>query len=955
MRRIFSGAGWAAVVVFFFIGQSAFAISSAVNLSTRMVVQTGDNVLIGGFIVYGSGQKKIAVRGMGPSLTALGISGALSDPMVELHDATGAIIASNDNWKTRPDGSSQQADIQAAGLAPTNDLESALIATINPGPYTVVVKGVNNATGVGLMEIYDLDPDGSPARLANLSTRGHVLGGDNVMIGGFIVRGDVNKRMLLRARGPSLFLSGVPIAGRLMDPNMELRDANGALIKANDNWRSDQQAEIAASSIAPTDDKEPAIVWTLAPGNYTTIVRGVNNTTGIALVEMYDLDQPPSADGSTLYISELRPQGAATSQGSGTATLKLAADGKSAVISYTYSNLTGPITGMHVHASDGSILFDIDAATPQPDGSLIWVFVPVGNFSVADILNMIKAGQTYVNIHTALYPAGEIKGFFNLSTGAQSAPIPTPPPALPSGTPTAAAAGRFLSQATFGATDALIAQVQSQGYDTFLNAQFAAPMSSHLAFVDAAVAALPSPSPSPSATPNQPTLTMTNDAWWTYAISGPDQLRQRVAFALSETLVASINSAGLANRPFALPAYYDVLVRDAFGNYRQLLEDITLNPAMGAYLNMLQNDKANPARGTLPNENYARELMQLFSIGLYDLNLDGGLTLSSNGFPIATYNQDAILGTAAVLTGWTYAQPGVGNPVFFPGAQDWRDPMINIASHHQTDAKTILNGVVLPANQTAAQDLKTTLDTIFNHPNVGPFVCRQLIERLVTSNPSPGYVYRVSSVFNDNGQGVRGDLKAVIRAILMDYDARVGFVTVQGAGHEREPVIRVTNLLRAFSATSPDGKYPVRNAYANLNEEAMHSPTVFNFFGPDYSAPGAIATAGLKSPEFEITTDTTVISITNYLRTAIYSFLGPGNDHITLSLTAEQQTYGADPAGLVDHLNSLLMAGNMSSNTRNIIINAVTQIPSSPSSNTLERVRTAIYLVINSPEFVVDK
>ena len=187
-----------------FTAPEAGAISSAVNLSTRMVVQTGENVLIGGFIVYGSGQKKIAVRAMGPSLP---LPGALSDPLVELHDATGAIVASNDNWRT-----TQQTELTNAGLAPAQDLEAALIATINPGAYTVVVKGANNATGVGLMEIYDLDPDGSPARLANLSTRGNVLTGDNVMIGGFIVRGDVGKRMLIRARGPSLFLNGVPIA-----------------------------------------------------------------------------------------------------------------------------------------------------------------------------------------------------------------------------------------------------------------------------------------------------------------------------------------------------------------------------------------------------------------------------------------------------------------------------------------------------------------------------------------------------------------------------------------------------------------------------------------------------------------------------------------------------------------------------------------------------------------------
>src|SRR3954447_7218520 len=266
MRRFFSGAGWVAgaALLCSIVVQPASAISSAVNLSTRMVVQTGDNVLIGGFIVYGTGQKKIAVRALGPSLP---VPGKLSDPLLELHDATGAVVASNDNWR-----GVQETELTAAGLAPASDLESALITTINPGAYTVVVKGVNNATGVGLMEIYDLDPDGSPARLANLSTRGNVLTGDNVMIGGFIVRGDVPKRMLMRARGPSLFLNGAPIAGRLMDPGMELRDANGALIKGNDNWRSDQQAEIAASSIAPTDDHEPAIVWTLAPGSYTTIV-----------------------------------------------------------------------------------------------------------------------------------------------------------------------------------------------------------------------------------------------------------------------------------------------------------------------------------------------------------------------------------------------------------------------------------------------------------------------------------------------------------------------------------------------------------------------------------------------------------------------------------------------------------------------------------------------------------
>jgi len=363
----------------------------------------------------------------------------------------------------------------------------------------------------------------------------------------------------------------------------------------------------------------------------------------------------------------------------------------------------------------------------------------------------------------------------------------------------------------------------------------------------------------------------------------------------------------------------------------------------------LKNDKANASGTRLPNENYAREIMQLFSIGLYHLNLDGSLTLSSVGSPIPTYDQNAILGTAAVFTGWTYAQT-TNPPVFNPPA-DWRHPMVNVASHHSPDAKTILNGVLIPAGQTAAQDFSTTLDTIFNHPNVGPFVCRQLIQRLVTSNPSPGYLHRVTAVFNNNGQGVRGDLQAVVRAILMDYDARGSAKTGQGVGHEREPVVRLTNLLRAFNASSPSGKFSIRNAYANFAQEAMHSPTVFNFFEPDYMTPGAIAAAGLKSPEFEITTETTVVTIANYLNTAIYGYLGPSSDRITLNLTNEQ-TLAANPAQLVDHLNSLLMANNMSAEMRTILINGITQIP---ANNPAERAKTAVYLVINSPEFTIDK
>jgi endo-chitodextinase len=646
---------------------------------------------------------------------------------------------------------------------------------------------------------------------------------------------------------------------------------------------------------------------------------------------------------STLYIAQLRAQNGVNSSGSGTATLRLSGDETSAIVAFSYSNLTSPITGLHIHGpadpgQSAGILFDVDSATPESDGTYLWVIAPTGAYTVADIVEAIKSGRTYLNIHTATYPAGEISGWFNLSTGSQITPVPTPPPPLASGTPTPQDAGRFLSQATFGATDALISQVQTEGFDAFLNEQFAAPISSHMAFADA--------------TGVRPlTFQQTTDAWWTYAVSAPDQLRQRVAFALSEVLVVSKNRTILGSQPGALPTYMDVLVNNAFGNFRQLLQGITLNPAMGYYLDMLGSDKAT--NKTLPNENYAREIMQLFSIGLYKLNLDGSLTLDSSGSPIATYDQGAVRGLAAVFTGWTFAQSGT--PVWRMPPRNWRAPMINIATHHQTTAKQILDGVAIPAGQTADQDLQMALDTIFNHPNVGPFICRQLIQRLVTSNPSPGYIYRVASVFNDNGQGVRGDLQAVVRAILMDYDARGTASTAQGAGHEREPDIHLTNLLRAFHASSPNGTISVsaislQGTAPQLAQEPMNSPTVFNFFSPDYQAPGAIAQAGLYSPEFQLTVESVVTNIANFLNKTIYSYLGTTN-RVTLNFSNELPL-AANPTQLVDHLNLLLMAGNMSPSMRATLINAVTSIP---AKNSKERVQTAIYLVVNSPEFVIDK
>jgi uncharacterized protein (DUF1800 family) len=897
---------------------TTLAVSSAVNISTRMIVGTGNDVLIAGFIVNGTGQKQICVRALGPSLP---VPDALQDPVLELHDASGALVTSNNNWRT-----SQQNALIAAHLNPSNDLESALIASVNGGShYTAIVRGANNTTGVGLIEAYDLTNGNVTTRLANISTRGKVLTNDNVMIAGFIVLGDSSKQLILRVRGPSLVVNGQKIPGSLSDPMLELHDSRGALIAQNDNWRSNQASQIIATGLQPTDTHEPAIISTLTPGAYTAIVRGVRNMTGIALVEAYDLDPPPKPNGSILFIAQLRGQ-IPGAQGSGLATLRLSDDGKTAIVTFQFGNLSSPVTGMHVHGPNGEIIFDVDDATPQADGSYIWNITAVGTLSANDIATAIRTGHTYFNIHTANNPTGEIKGFFGVAKGGSAAPTPTPPPPLASGTPSIKDASRFLTQATFGTTESEVTNVQHLGFDGWLNQQFAKPVTSHATFVLNAG--------------HQPSLDDTMNAWWTTAITAPDQLRQRVAFALSEILVVSTVGSGLDGQPLGMSTYVDTLLRDCFGNYRKLLEDITLNPCMGIYLDMLGNDRVEPGGDQHPNENFAREIMQLFSVGLYRLNLDGSLTFDSLGRPIATYGQGAVSGLASVFTGWTFA----GRTQFYDQTDNYVLPMMVFPEHHQPEAKTILSGVVVPANRSPAEDLKLALDTIFKHPNVGPFICRQLIQRLVTSNPSPGYLYRVVSVFNNNGQGVRGDFKAVIRAILMDYDARGAEKGGMSSGRQREPVVRLTNLLRAFHATSNDNIFSIY-LREEFGQTPLQSPTVFNFFSPDYAVPGAIAANGLKSPEFQITTETSVVEQANELYSAIF------NPDYPLDLSVEMGL-ASNPTALIDRLNTKMMNGTMSSAMRSVLIQTITQIS---ANNPDSRVKSAIYLIVNSPEFVIDK
>lgn len=539
----------------------------------------------------------------------------------------------------------------------------------------------------------------------------------------------------------------------------------------------------------------------------------------------------------------------------------------------------------------------------------------------------------------------------------------TPPsaPAAPVAAPTEAEAGRLLAQSTFGATDATIDAVRAAGIDAWITQQINAPPQSqtHVAYLDARLAQLRTANP-------QATLSANNfyETWWLNTTTSPDQLRQRVAFALSEIFVISLNDNAVDVRGAA--SYYDMLTANAFGNFRTLLENVTLHPMMGRYLTYLANQKEDAAGTRTPDENYAREVMQLMTIGLVQLNADGTPRLDANGQTIATYSPADISGLAKVFTGISWYHPAPTNSTFFGGSLDPNAtirPMIFYPQYHSTSQKQFL-GTTIPASTTVdvGGDLRIALDTLFNHPNVGPFVSRQLIQRLVTSNPSPAYVQRVAAVFENNGSGVRGDLAAVVRAILMDAEARTaGDVTY---GKAREPVIRLASWARAFGATSTSGNWLINSTSSNqsLGQSPLASPSVFNFFRPGFVPPATtqVGARGLNAPELQIVDEVTTAGYINTLNTAITNGIGAGND-VRAAYTAEL-AIADNPDQLASRLNRLLLSGQMSATLRARVVEAVTSI-AIPTAGTqaqidaakLNRVRTAVLLVMASPEFIVQR
>lgn len=515
-------------------------------------------------------------------------------------------------------------------------------------------------------------------------------------------------------------------------------------------------------------------------------------------------------------------------------------------------------------------------------------------------------------------------------------------------------AARFLTQATFGmwGTEEIDA-LKAVGYENWIQNQVQGrgfQARSHVQYVNDRKAAGESVSEKRA-----------YEAIWQQWLTEPGQLRARVSFALSEIFVISNVAPDLDT--YAMASYMDMLNRNAFGNYRKLLEDVTLHPAMGYYLNMIGSRKADPAKGTHPNENYAREVMQLFSIGLYKLNQDGSRVLDAAGQPVPTYDESVVKALAAAFTGWNFAGNDTSQPsTFNPPKENWLEPMVPWESWHDTGPKTLFDGITLPAGQGARKDLQDALDAIFRHPNVGPFVGRQLIQRFVTSNPSPAYIARVAAAFANNGQGVRGDLLAVIRAVLLDPEARdLNRAAQPGWGKQREPVIRFANFLRAFKATSPSGRnriHALDDADAGLNQSPLLAPSVFNFFSPNYRHPGALAAAGLVAPEFQITTETSMVGGLNFFaHLAKNGYYGSGDTRLTMDLTG-LNALASDPAALVDRLNILFMNGAMTPATRNAIVAAVWRLPVPKTGDTsaiTNRVKAALTMVALSPEFAIQK
>lgn len=982
-------------------GQSA----RLANISTRGQVGTDADNLFGGFVISG-GSKTVLVRAVGPGLAAFGVGGTLADPVLNLFDAKNDVVASNNDWNAADAGAFTQV---GAFPLPAGSKDAVVVATLPSGAYTAQISGNPSTgsgppgTGVAILEVYDL---GGTGQLINIATRLQVGTGANLAVAGFVVApGSGTKKLLIRGIGPAL--AGFGLSGTLNDPKLTVLDAaGGEIATAAANGSAGQLAAATAQAGAfASGATDTAVIVNVASGSYTVQLAGLSGTTsGIALIEVYDITTstgtPPAFGQSPrLFYTNLR-SGNAASTASGYATVMFDPNTNTGFVSVAFSNLSSVQAGAHLvlGAAGGNGTFVLDLPRGQVNGAF-WNFGPRGPFSTQDIVAALLTGDISVQIDTANFPSGEIRSALAPTRGSIAFSAPASPPALPAGalaSPTQTDAARFLMQATFGPTTATIAALQARGIPGWIDDQMALPVTSAVARMRADNAATPTPFDPAAANGVQRAALPQHwhSAWWNLSVTAPDQLRQRVAFALSELLVVGKGGTDADFYNEMKANYYDLLLRGAFGSYRQLLEDVSVNPTMGLWLTYLGNLKADPVKGTAPDENYAREVQQLFTIGLVQLQPDGTLMLDASAQPIPTYDQVAITETAKVFTGWFYSTlaetasdpnqlarrppaPGINLIV---DDSPWFQPMRNYAAFRERGEKRVVSleqvplaearPTVIPANQTGLQDLRMLLDTLCNHPNTGPFVSRHLIQRLVTANPSPGYVYRVAQVFANDGTGARGNLGAVVRAILTDYEARSPAVFANpGFGKIKEPLIRMTALFRAANFAAPNGQFldgfyttPGNLTFSQITypdffgQAPLNAATVFNFFSPNYALPGAMAAAGLVSPEMEIVDSAYSILLPRVFNGYLY------RDPATLP----QPAAGASPylvgdysvflanAGnapaLIDQLNLIFCSNQMSAPTRTALAAMLQNLSALPNVSPLERVKAALNLVLVSPD-----
>lgn len=531
-------------------------------------------------------------------------------------------------------------------------------------------------------------------------------------------------------------------------------------------------------------------------------------------------------------------------------------------------------------------------------------------------------------------------------------------------------AARFLLQTSIAASESEISAVQDRGYEPWLDSQLNAPVAqTGVAWLESrGFAAVDDNRYYNSRNPGDYMI-------WNQLMSGTGEVRKRAALALSEFFVVSLNGVNFAWRSQGIAKYWDILNEHAFGSFRDLLEDISLNPAMGVWLNTRGNRRGDPRTGRAPDENYAREVMQLFTIGLYELNADGTPQLDGSGDPIETYTNDDVTELAKVFTGYDFDYTGnvqtqeVGSTRMVDGIDYTQLPMTADPSRwkyprssgfHSEEAKSFL-GTSIPANTDAAESLRIALDALFNHPNVGPFFARQMIQRLVTSNPSPDYVRRVASVFDNNGSGQRGDLRAVFKAIWLDDEAIASAnLSSTTFGKMREPMLRLAQWARTFSATSESGSWEVRDTAdpgTRLGQSPLRSPSVFNFFRPGYvPANSNAANNNLVAPEFQLLNESSAPGYVNFMSRVI-----EGRQWVTSDVTS---TYSAelaiahDETALLDRLDMLMTAGQLSDTSRGLILGAMQDIDVTQASDDdtkLRRIHIGVMLTMASPEYLVQK